>query len=341
VAGVLVYIEREGSGSRSEASPTRGAARASLEALGEGRRIATELGAPLAAFAPAWGPDEAPQIAEVLARHGADSVLTAPSATLASSADWRAHWLPLCTAANQLPARLILAADTPSGRNFLPRVAARISAAFTARASVERGPRGELVFTRPLFGGTYLRRLASDDIDHPVVATLCPGAYSLARGLADGARRAEFAEPTLADGAPTAGPADPADGALESASVVVVGGAGLDAAGWELVKKLAATLGGEHGATASLCRRGIAPATREVGLGGRYVSPRTYIACAASGSGEHLAAVAPDTEIVAVNNDPDAPIFRAASYGLVADAADALPRLIEAASGSTSKAVAP
>jgi electron transfer flavoprotein alpha subunit len=79
-----------------------------------------------------------------------------------------------------------------------------------------------------------------------------------------------------------------------------------------------------------VCNRGLAPTERQIGIGARSVAPELYIVCAASGSSAHLGAISSDAEIVAIDIDPEAPIFRAASYGIVGDLADILPDLIAA-----------
>jgi electron transfer flavoprotein alpha subunit len=117
------------------------------------------------------------------------------------------------------------------------------------------------------------------------------------------------------------------------APVVVTGGAGVTEKTWPLVEDLARALGGEPGATRALCARGIAPASREVGVGARHVAPQLYIVCGASGSPAHLGAVAPDAEIVAIDRDPEAPIFKIASYGIVGAIEDVVPALIESLRG--------
>src|SRR5262249_19251999 len=124
--------------------------------------------------------------------------------------------------------------------------------------------------------------------------------------------------------------ADPAAG-LDRARVIVVAGAGVGASVYPLVRTLAQVLGGEVAVTRAAVERGLDSSDREVGIGGRRGAPQLYAVCGASGAPEHLLAVAPGARIVAINRDPDAPIFRVASYGLVGDVAEILPALIAAA----------
>jgi electron transfer flavoprotein alpha subunit len=122
---------------------------------------------------------------------------------------------------------------------------------------------------------------------------------------------------------------DSDDGAaLAHAPIVVAAGGGVNAQSWPLVTELAKALGAELGVTRVLCRRGLAPESREIGVGARHIAPVLYVVVGASGSASHLGAVSPDSEIVAIDRDPDAPIFKIASYGIVGTIEDVVPRLI-------------
>lgn len=315
-----MYIEREGG------RP----ARASLEALGEGRRIATSLGAPVCAFSALPMNADREREISILGSRGADQIYLMQSPELSGPSAWVPHGTALYAAAERLHPMLVLLSATAGGRDIGPRLAARLGAAFVAESSIECGPRGEIVLTRTLYEASYLRRLAAEDIGRAVVATLTPGSYLSGTG------RAEDAE-VLALEAPSfeVGPyelfeqADP-DAALETADVVVTAGAAItNKRQFAMIARLAQALGGEVGATREVCRRGLASFSREIGVGARHVSPRLYIACGASGSPAHLGAVGQDTEIVAINTDPEAPIFRVASYGVVGEIADVVPAMIE------------
>jgi electron transfer flavoprotein alpha subunit len=323
VAGVLVYIEREGDRS----------ARASLEALGEGRRIATSLGAPLCAFAPLSPSDDADAAVSYLGSHGADQVLLMQSPELTGPAAWVPHGAALYAAAERIRPLLVLLSATAGGRDIGPRLAARLGAAFAPEASIECGPRGEIVLTRTLYRAEYMRRLAAEDIGRVVVATLTPASYALAKGSADDAEVLALEPPTFGVAPYELSDEPDPDAVLERAEVVVTAGAAVQTPEqYELIARLARALGGEIAATKTLCERGLAPASREIGVGARHVAPRLYIACGASGSPEHLGAVSADAEIVAINSDPDAPIFRVARYGVVGTLDDVVPAMIEALS---------
>lgn len=114
---------------------------------------------------------------------------------------------------------------------------------------------------------------------------------------------------------------------LESARIVISGGRGLDAKGFELLEKIAQAVGGAVGASLPAVDLGLAPVSRQVGQSGKFATPEIYLAVGMSGTPQHLAGIGSATRILAVNSDPDAPIFRFAEAGAVADARTLLPLL--------------
>jgi electron transfer flavoprotein alpha subunit len=242
------------------------------------------------------------------------------------------HGAGLTAAMERVPPAMLVLAATPGGRDLAPRAAARLGAAFMAEPTLDFGPRGALVLSRPTHGARFTRRLTSDEPERPIVVTLTPGAGAPSSGD-------DEADVLVVD-APTgdapveelARMADPG-AALETAPIVVTAGAGVDAATYALLRELASALGGEVAVTRGAAERGLDGEHRAVGLGARRVAPRLYLAVGASGSPEHLAGVAGGARIVAVNRDAKAPIFGIAAYGVVADAADAVPALLAQARG--------
>lgn len=329
MANILVYIELVD----DRPSPS------SLEALGEGRRIASFLGATLYAVLPCavpphFGDDDA---IAVLSRHGADKVILSAGPDLALPALYATHGYTMTAAAERVPPSLVLLAATPGGRDLAPRIAARLGAAFVSEPAVEYGPRTDLVLSRKVYGGVYRRRLATEEVERPIVATFTPGSYRTAAG----SEEAEVIVVGSGDAvlSPVSEISRRADEAarLETARIVVTAGAGVSAEVYPRVRELARVLGGEVAVTRSAVERGLDSAEREVGVGARRVAPRLYIACGASGSAAHLAGVSADAQIVAVNIDPDAPILRVASYALVGDVASLVEQLIVAFGGDKGK----
>jgi len=128
-------------------------------------------------------------------------------------------------------------------------------------------------------------------------------------------------------------PASRPEGArLEDAQVVVSGGRGLrDRENYSLIRELAASLSGMPGASRAIVDDGWAKPAEQVGLTGAIVSPDLYFAIGVSGASQHMAGCSNSRVLVAINTDPDAPIFRYATYGIVGDCLDILPELIRQA----------
>jgi len=150
VANIHAYIELAGD------QP----AESSLEALGEGRRIASALGATLhAVVACAIPPRGADGLIETLGRHGADKVVLVSAPELAGPLLHATHGPAVAAACEKAPPALVLLAATAGGRDLAPRLAARLGAAYLAEASVEYGARGELLLSRIVYTGAFRRRL--------------------------------------------------------------------------------------------------------------------------------------------------------------------------------------
>lgn len=326
---MLVHIETEGP------APLE----ASLGVLGEGRRIATTLGAALHAYVQVEEGDDLTAIVRTLGLAGADKVQISRGRRGAGPPIWATHGPAMLAVCDQLRPVLVLLAADEAGADIAPRLAAGLSAAFVAEPVIECGPRGEVVFSRAVFGATHRRRLAAEDLEQTVVATLLPRLCRPALGH-------DEAEAHVVDGPPMDQAIAYVDGRpdptafLGHARILVLAGAGVRSfETFGLIESLAAVLGAEVAATNTLCQRGIATADREIGVGVRRVAPDLLVACGASGSSASLGAIAGDTEIIAINRDPDAPIFRVANYGLVGDLDTVLPELIAALRRRRSMAV--
>jgi electron transfer flavoprotein alpha subunit len=326
LANVLVYIEL------SEEKPTT----ASLEALGEGRRLASTLGATLDAMVACDKLPEMPigsesdDLIALLSAAGADRVIVLTAPQLRGSMLYATHGDAIAATCEEERPTMILFPATAGPRDVAPRLAARMGAAYVPEPAFEYGPHGELVLARTVFGGLFRRRLAVEDLEHPVVVTVSPGALREEQGDEEAEVVMLAAPPLEKPPIEELGSEPDQAAALELARVVVCAGAGVGPGGWELVCQLARALGGEAAATHEACLRGYAPPEREVGIGARRIAPRLYVACGASGSAAHLVALSGDTEIVAINSDERAPIFRVAQYGIVGDLHQVVPELLRA-----------
>jgi electron transfer flavoprotein alpha subunit len=225
----------------------------------------------------------------------------------------------------------ILAGATTLGRGLLSRLAARLGSGYAADVTgLEAGPDGRLAAVRPVLGGRAYATIAFRGAS-PDLATLRPGAFPAPAPGAPGAIERVVVEPDasllrtkVAGRLPLAG--GPVE--LSEADVVVAGGRGLcGPEGFRVVEDLAASLGAAVGASRACVDAGWRDHACQVGKSGRTVSPKLYVALGVSGAVHHRMGMDTARTVVAVNNDPDAPFFKYADYGIVGDLFEVAPAL--------------
>lgn len=234
------------------------------------------------------------------------------------------------------PETLMIGA-TNNGRDMAPRVACRIRTGLTAdctQIGLDEAS-GCMAWTRPTFGGNLMAVIMCPD-HRPQMGTVRPGVFR--KGRYDAARtgkiiREEFHVPpeeirtTLVERVQEAAEAVN----LEEAEIIVSGGRGVGSAdNFKQIFELAEVLGASVGCSRAVVDAGWMPHIRQVGQSGKTVGPKLYIAVGISGAIQHLAGIAGADRILAVNKDPEAPIFGAADYGIVGNLNDVVPALIEA-----------
>ena len=234
------------------------------------------------------------------------------------------------------PSALLFGA-TSNGRELAPRLAATLKTGVAADCTaVEMGADGVIQWTRPVYSGRMLSVVECKDA-RPQIGTVRPGIFK--RGEPDTARAAEIVAEDVAvpEGAVRTTVVEKieesSEGAvkLEEADIIVSGGRGLGKPeNFSLVKDLADVLGGVVGASRAAVDAGWIPHVHQVGQTGKTVGPKLYIACGISGAIQHLAGMSGSDVIVAINRDPDAPIFEIADYGIVGDIKEVLPAMTEA-----------
>jgi electron transfer flavoprotein alpha subunit len=234
-------------------------------------------------------------------------------------------------AAEATSADVVLISNTPSGWDCAPRVAAGLDCAYLSDVfNVERD--GDLpVFIRRVFNGKLDARVRPKA--GRLVASVQPGATAAFQGSTDGTAKAldvDLGQPRARFVETKAAGAKGVD--LTKAEIIVSGGRGVGAPEKfsEVIEPLANALGGAMGASRPVVDAGWLPHEYQVGSSGQIVTPKLYIACGISGAIQHLVGMKGANYIVAINKDPDAPIFEVANLGVVGDLFEIVPKLTEA-----------
>lgn len=226
---------------------------------------------------------------------------------------------------------VVLIGATPAGRSLAPRIATRLRTGLTADCTVlDIRPNGDLVQTRPAFGGNVMATILTPrhrpqlaTVRHKVMAA-APRQDEPSGEVISGRFRPEWQDRTRVVEVLRQAQA----ATISDADVVVAVGRGLrQQRDLELVERLATALGGMVGCTRPLVEQGWLPNTRQIGLSGRTVRPRLYIAAGLSGAIQHVAGMRGSDLIFAINQDRQAPIFDVAHYALVGDLYEIIPEL--------------
>jgi electron transfer flavoprotein alpha subunit len=314
---VYVWIEQfEGS-----------AAAAAWEALGKGRAIADALGGPLTALVFGAGVDD---LAAQTFHYGADAVIAADDATLATyRLEPYAALLSKLVMNNQ--PQVVLAGATSRGKELLAASALDTDSAMLADVIELDVDGSALQATRAVYGGKLLSTVATTG-EGPQFATLRSRAFPAPDPDTSRSGDITHVDPVLAEDAIAVKVEDFAattgEVSLTDAAIIVAGGRAVGSEeGFAPVRELAEVLGGAVGASRAAVDAGYIPYAHQVGQTGKVVSPDLYIACGISGAIQHQAGMRTSKVIVAINKDPDAPIFKLAHYGIVGDMFDVLPAL--------------
>jgi electron transfer flavoprotein alpha subunit len=301
----------------------------SLESLAAGQSLGGELtvavmGAGAAGAAETLAGYRAVKV--VVLDHPALGVYTAASAVQALA------WL----IAAETPDAVLLP-HTYQTRDFAPRLAARLGRPLVSDAvSVAMDEKG-LVVERQLFQGKMAGTIRCDS-NGPAIVTIQAGAYRADLAQA-GTAPVSTVTPELGDLGPSAVPGEPYRESartvdLSAAERIVAAGRGIKEEGnLEIVKELAEALGAEMAASRPICDNGWLGMERQVGSSGQTVAPKLYVAVGISGAIQHIVGMKGSKCIVAINRDPEAPIFESADYGIVGDLFEVVPAIIEELKG--------
>lgn len=315
--GLWVFAEQRG----------KKVATVAYELLGEARRLADALGTDLSAVMFGTGLDDE---AKNLIAAGADKVYLYEDPLLNEFHE-DAYADALSHLVDMHKPEIVLAGATSIGRAFIPLVATRVRTGLTADCTMLGVDleRRMLLQTRPAFGGNIMATIICPGY-RPQMATVRPGVMKSANP--DPGRHGEIIK--AAPPSPLASRTRLIETIEEAghriniseAEVIVSGGRGMGGEkGFKLLEELADALGGVVGASRAAVDSGWIPYPHQIGQTGRTVSPRIYIACGISGAIQHLAGMQSSDIIVAINKDPNAPIFSVADYGIVGDVFEILP----------------
>ena len=272
--------------------------------------------------------------AQELIRWGADTVYLGKHELLESFNDEPYAQL-LSSLIKEHNPEIVLAGATPIGRSFLPRVAARLRTGLTADCtSLEIDKEtGNLLQVRPAFGGNIMATILCPHT-RPQMSTVRPRVMK--RGQYNAERSGEIREVKTEGLASrtkvleTVKEVSDITVNLQEADIIVSGGRGLgDPKGFKLIEELAELFGGAVGSSRAAVDSGWIPYRHQVGQTGKTVCPKIYIACGISGAVQHLVGMQSSDIIIAINKNPEAPIFNVATYGIVGDLHEIVPLLIK------------
>ncbi len=300
------------------------------ELLGEGRKLADKLQVPLSAVLIG---DKVTEQAKELIAHGADKVYVYDDPVLNNFQDDSYGEVFIKLVAEEKP-EIILIGATSIGRSLAPKIAFRIRTGLTADCTgLEVDPLNRnLMQTRPAFGGNIMATIICPNY-RPQIATVRHKVMK--KAARDASHQGEIIQKIfdfkaitiktkvlniVEEVAKTIN--------IAEADIIVSGGRGLGAPeNFKLVEELAQVLGGAVGSSRAAVDAGWMPYSHQVGQTGRTVCPKLYIACGISGAIQHLVGMQSSDVIIAINKDPQAPIFKVATFGIEGDVLQVLPAL--------------
>lgn len=319
--GIWVYIEQA----------DHQAQHVGLELLHAARDLADTTGEELTAVILA---DDTTELVEQVKPYGADSILAVDCPQCAQYVTDVYTELLHGLICEYKPSAVLIGA-TENGRDFAPRVSCRLKTGLTADCTALGidAESGDVAWTRPAFGGNLMATILCSNT-RPQIGTVRPGVFRaqlagkatekvirLERTVTQDKIRTQVRELIAKVGSTFN---------ISEAEVIVSGGRGMKGPeNFPMLEQLAEMLGGVVGASRAAVDSGWIDSSHQVGQTGSTVHPKLYIACGISGAIQHLAGMSGSDQIVVINKDPDAPIFKVAHFGIVGDLFEVVPALIE------------
>lgn len=288
-----------------------------------GSRMSGELNTKLIAFVTGQVGEEE---LKTLGKYGVQTVVNLPQEV---SDDEKQLAEVIANLAGEKQAEIVLMPHSFRGRTVAPRIAVRLKAALAQAISGYPVSLKPMVVNRRAFSG---KALLEETLNAPIsVITLTANTFGLHENTVEPVMETLSKEPGAANTKVISSDVQSGKILLSEADIVVSGGRGMRSAeNWPPLEELAAVLGAATACSRPVSDEGWRPHHEHVGQTGKVVSPNLYFALGISGAIQHLAGISASKVIVAVNKDPEAPIFGAADYGIVGDLQDILPRLTEA-----------
>lgn len=303
-----------------------------IELLGEGRKLADALNKKLIAVVAGYDIEKE---AQKLLNYGADGVYYIEHELLKDfSTD--GYSISIADAIKNKKPEIVLIGATSIGRDIGPRIAAKIGTGLTAdctKLEIDADD-GKLLQTRPAFGGNLMATIICPK-NRPQMSTVRPGVMEKAKYSDIVKGSVEKIAPNITKDDIRVDIVEKLESSkkkvnLIDAKIIVSGGRGLKSPEkFELIRALAEKLGGEVGSSRACVDAGWIESFHQVGQTGTTVRPDLYIACGISGAIQHIAGMSESKYIVAINKDPNAPIFKVCDYGIVGDLNEVIPAIIE------------
>jgi electron transfer flavoprotein alpha subunit len=316
--GILVFIENKGGTAN----------RSSFEAIAAAQAFGSQLNQPVSAVV--LGVDASALAQEIAAYDIARAISVSDPKLAEYTPD--AYVDALEQVVKQVDPRLVFLTHTYQVRDFAPKLAARFKKSLISDCIRAKADNGKIGFTRRIFLGKLDADVSSDG-EAPVFATFQTGAYRPDQAAKGGSAAVENMTVQIGDvrmvpEAPFQEAKQAVD--LTKAEVIVAVGRGIKSKdNLVLAEKLAEVLGGDLAASRPICDAEWLPIDRQIGSSGQTVAPKLYVALGISGAIQHLVGMKNSGTIVAINKDPEAPIFDIADYAIVGDLFEAVPVLTE------------
>ncbi len=309
----------------------------SYELLGIGQKLAADFGSNVCAFVIGEKVDD---VANQAFQYGASKVFAVEGATFKGfRAD--AYSKAATFLLDKYKPEVALFRATSQGTDVSAASAANMGMGLCTDTIGLAIDGGKMKMTRAAFGGNYMVSVVNEKAS-PQIATVRPKAFAMPEK--DASKSGEIVKESFSVAEDALNPKvleflqSETSVSLVEADIIVSGGRGMGSPeGFGLMKELANMLGGAVGASRAAVDSGWIPYEHQVGQTGKTVKPKIYIACGISGAIQHLAGMRTSDCIVAINKDPDAPIFKNATYGIVGDYKVVVPKLIEKFKGKLNK----